>query len=930
MAESVYINKSDETEQLLRFVTNMYVVKKTDGIKVLHPVIKTYIVKEKNVIQSTDGGTVKIFVDDPPPTPPRIPVGYVPGGDINVGWAVYGEDVYIGTAGIIRTPIFVSSMGVLDYSITISFNNTLLNFEGIEAIPLLPYLNSEQQGEHISGPHASYTANGVTGRITVTGIMRVTPDGYGYTMNMPFVDLLFTLPETVTDAMNIPIVIVAYNVTQDGAEPAKTARVNGWFRVLWRRYYDEDEQAWYILQPGTGSGEGGPGSGNGDWVKVAILNPLVEVEFISSLPDEFTRRSHIIANAEHPLGQTVRASSSTGSLGGSVGGSVGGGGAAGGKNAPWQAFDNDGDTGWESAAGTFSPVTGQGPAFNPATGQGGTWLQMDLGAQTKPVNYFTLSNRNLDSIATGFELWASNNGTAWTLVASMDDRQPVYGTDTSAYYFENEEIYRYFRLVITEVTPNAEGTVSIGEFALYTYLGTFFGGSERGLVEPNLQGIEQPLLDYVTPFRVSAADDAQADVLLAVNEYVEVSQGARLLTDGASIEALVTGADELVIVYAHDNTLSGGEIAYIDNYLFGGEDVVIIYNERFIYELFEETARVTDYVLGAEDVEIIFASPQGITDVTPVMAFNSFPVPYSASASSEWLSSNLAYRAFDGGSGTASDAGWFSANGTAAGGAVNEYIQLDFGKPQKISEYALTNPGNSSRSGVVDFTFEGSTDGNNFVILDTVTNRDNTPSVTTNHVLYAIAEYRYYRWRCTKVDSARTAVAIGKIQLWGIEELSCIQVTPANMTGNTSPNPYVVSASGMYSANYNPYQAFDGRPAGYGWFSDNGSFSGGVGMAWLQIDLGAAKAVDFYFVRNERQDSNLGAPIDFELQGSSDGSVFYNVDTVANRLVGTLNSITRHELTNRANWRYYRLRITKSSYNTCVAVGQLHLFRYNN
>jgi hypothetical protein len=163
-----------------------------------------------------------------------------------------------------------------------------------------------------------------------------------------------------------------------------------------------------------------------------------------------------------------------------------------------------------------------------------------------------------------------------------------------------------------------------------------------------------------------------------------------------------------------------------------------------------------------------------------------------------------------------------------------------------------------------------------------------------------------------------------------------------NMTGNNTPAPFVASASSTYfgsnDVRVQPWRAFDGitsaKAADYdAWGSSNTSFSGGVGNAYLQIDLGEPQKIYRYRLwtrfRSDNYTADARVPSDFTLQGSVDGINFNILDTQTGKTFEGLRTYADYDIAAPGEYRYYRLDITRTAGNGSagyVAVGQLELF----
>lgn len=116
------------------------------------------------------------------------------------------------------------------------------------------------------------------------------------------------------------------------------------------------------------------------------------------------------------------------------------------------------------------------------------------------------------------------------------------------------------------------------------------------------------------------------------------------------------------------------------------------------------------------------------------------------------------------------------------------------------------------------------------------------------------------------VSSTNKILAKAKTTAYAYEHIDDWYET--NMTSNTTPYPYVISASSYYGSYY-PWEAFNGSISA-GWLAN------GVGRAWLQLDFGSIMSVNR--VRLGAGWFNLGnAPKDFNILGSNDG---VNFDTL--------------------------------------------------
>jgi hypothetical protein len=145
-------------------------------------------------------------------------------------------------------------------------------------------------------------------------------------------------------------------------------------------------------------------------------------------------------------------------------------------------------------------------------------------------------------------------------------------------------------------------------------------------------------------------------------------------------------------------------------------------------------------------------------------------------------------------------------------------------------------------------------------------------------------------------------------------------VSPANMTSNTAPAPFVASALSTF-AGYAPFNPFAALGAGEAnsWVSGTGTLP-----QWIQIDLGSAVAVANYSIRTR----NAPPPHEWTawtLSGSPDGTAWTVADTRTSGAVGA-NVLRYFPLTPQRTFRYWRWDITATSSNQYADCGQLALY----
>lgn len=147
------------------------------------------------------------------------------------------------------------------------------------------------------------------------------------------------------------------------------------------------------------------------------------------------------------------------------------------------------------------------------------------------------------------------------------------------------------------------------------------------------------------------------------------------------------------------------------------------------------------------------------------------------------------------------------------------------------------------------------------------------------------------------------------------------------MTSNSTPAPYAVSSSSIYSASYPAWYAFNGTTNGAG---DCWASSGISSPQWLQIKLDYPLKIGSYSItsRNSGSSEDINqSPKDWILQGSDNGTTFDNLHTIINEVSWQANETRVFDVSTDKEYLYYRLYITSNNGGTlAMAVGELLLY----
>lgn len=149
---------------------------------------------------------------------------------------------------------------------------------------------------------------------------------------------------------------------------------------------------------------------------------------------------------------------------------------------------------------------------------------------------------------------------------------------------------------------------------------------------------------------------------------------------------------------------------------------------------------------------------------------------------------------------------------------------------------------------------------------------------------------------------------------------------PLAMTSYTTPSPYEITSSGDYNTGYACWRAFNGTNSGSGdsWLTTNGN-----PLGWIQVNFGSSKVYNkISFTTRDYSDSNLTAPKDFKILGSSDGVNWNELAYIQNQTGWKQNETRVFEFSNLRAYQYYRLQITVANYTAYSAIGML-VFGFN-
>lgn len=141
------------------------------------------------------------------------------------------------------------------------------------------------------------------------------------------------------------------------------------------------------------------------------------------------------------------------------------------------------------------------------------------------------------------------------------------------------------------------------------------------------------------------------------------------------------------------------------------------------------------------------------------------------------------------------------------------------------------------------------------------------------------------------------------------------------MTSNTSPSPYLASASSIWNGTYEPYKAFNGTNTANtdAWITVGGTIKG-----WILLDFGSPISCNQIKLTSRAGDTANACPKDFTITASNDGVVFEEILSITGQTKWTLNETRKFTFKNNKKYRIFKLTIiSNDGYSSYSAIGQL-------
>lgn len=150
-------------------------------------------------------------------------------------------------------------------------------------------------------------------------------------------------------------------------------------------------------------------------------------------------------------------------------------------------------------------------------------------------------------------------------------------------------------------------------------------------------------------------------------------------------------------------------------------------------------------------------------------------------------------------------------------------------------------------------------------------------------------------------------------------------IRPAAAMTSASSQGCVASASTENSSSYAAWKAFNkSNSDAYGWASKEIDSN-----KWIQLKMDVALKNITVTIRNRSGAASLvNGIVSGTIMGSNDGSTWTTLCTISGRDGATIGKSSTHECNNQTAYSYVRIKVTSSTNNSYVAVGEIEIKGY--
>lgn len=307
------------------------------------------------------------------------------------------------------------------------------------------------------------------------------------------------------------------------------------------------------------------------------------------------------------------------------------------------------------------------------------------------------------------------------------------------------------------------------------------------------------------------------------------------------------------------------------------------------------------------------------------MTANNEPIPYVATASSEFSATYAAWKAFNGTNVDVLDR-WRSST------KANQYIQINFGKALVIDTIKITSPSSPVTEVPTRIEVQGSNDGVTFTSITTISTLTTYTSSESRVFEIPLSNYKYMRLIPLSTISTSSYFSIGEITFGLGGNTHLIKY---NNEYNTFTKPIKKSLVPIMTSDTNvdgTSSASSVRNDDEAWkaFDDSDSTSWvatDIRNTWIQFEFSTPRVVSEYSLMNSVAINQL--PSVFMLQASNDGVNYIDLD-FQNSLTPVLREEYTFKVNNPNSYKYYRLYVLRNNGHTSItSITQLKLYGFD-
>ena len=238
---------------------------------------------------------------------------------------------------------------------------------------------------------------------------------------------------------------------------------------------------------------------------------------------------------------------------------------------------------------------------------------------------------------------------------------------------------------------------------------------------------------------------------------------------------------------------------------------------------------------------------------------------------------------------------------------ANAWVQFQSLTPYVVTKYTITSANDAEARDPYSWTFSGSTDGVNFVTIDSRSGENFANRFQTNNYTFSNSvSYSYYRLDMN--NNSGDILQLAELAIWGEEAAVSTDFTDDGGT---------VSAEYSDSPNNEDIGKLidNSSSTKYLTFHSNG---------WVQYRANSSYVLTSYTITSAN-DAPQRDPYSWTLSGSNDGLNFSTIDTRSGQDFANRYQTKSYSVSNSAAYSYYRLDMNNNSGNI-LQLAELELF----